>query len=111
MFYLVAKLYASYFIEMISNLRMQALATTRVVLSPVVGGPNDNSPLISKERKFSGSGSDTDIVTSSARAYVSALNKLLSWTMRRQAQEDDSSSDDGKEAAVQIPSEAPTVVG
>lgn len=38
---------------------------------------------ISKNRRFSGSGSDTDIITSSARAYVSALNKLLSWNMRR----------------------------
>lgn len=36
-----------------------------------------------KDRKFSGSGSDTDIITSSARAYVSALNKLLSWNARR----------------------------
>ena len=38
---------------------------------------------LEKIRKFSGSGSDNDIVTSSARAYVSALNKMLSWTMRR----------------------------
>mmetsp|Transcript_14377 Transcript_14377/g.17481 ORF Transcript_14377/g.17481 Transcript_14377/m.17481 type:complete len:655 (+) Transcript_14377:114-2078(+) len=91
---------------------IEALATTRVVLSPVVGGPNDNSPLISKERKFSGSGSDTDIVTSSARAYTSALNKLLSWSMRRQAQEE--SSDDSSDAvgdAIQMPSPEPSVVG
>jgi 2-isopropylmalate synthase len=38
---------------------------------------------ISKDRKFSGAGSDTDIIVSSARAYVSAINKLLSWGMRR----------------------------
>ena len=82
------------------------------MLSPVVGGPNDNSPLISKERKFSGSGSDTDIVTSSARAYTSALNKLLSWTMRRQAMGDDSeTNDDQVDNAVQIPSHSPSVVG
>jgi len=30
-----------------------------------------------RDKKFSGMGSDTDIITSSARAYVSALNKLL----------------------------------
>jgi len=94
---------------------IEALATTRVVLSPVVGGPNDNSPLISKERKFSGSGSDTDIVTSSARAYTSALNKLLTWTMRRQAQVDESESDsdssDSVPEAIQMPSHNPSVVG
>jgi len=89
---------------------IEALATTRVVLSPVVGGPNDNSPLISKERKFSGSGSDTDIVTSSARAYTSALNKLLSWTMRRQVQGDESdSSEEPVAEAIQMPSHSPSV--
>jgi len=64
---------------------IEAMATTRVTISPVLGGPNDNSDseTISKDRKFSGSGSDTDIITSSARAYTSALNKLLTWNMRR----------------------------
>lgn len=60
-----------------------------------------------KRRKFSGSGSDNDIVTSSARAYVSAINKMLSWTMRRnmvaqdkQQEEDDSSNiGDAQQAA------------
>lgn len=82
-----------------------------MLITPVVGGVNDNSPLISKERKFSGSGSDTDIVTASARAYTSALNKLLSWTMRRQAQEDDSdSNDDSGVDAIQMDTPSPTVV-
>lgn len=36
-----------------------------------------------KDRKFSGAGSDTDVVVSSARAYTSAINKLLSWKLRR----------------------------
>jgi len=50
---------------------IEALACTRVVVSPVAGGVNDNNPLISKERKFSRSGSDTDsIVTASASAYT-----------------------------------------
>ena len=47
-----------------------------------------------KNRKFSGSGSDTDIIVSSARAYVSALNKLLSWNARR-AQQDESDDEEG----------------
>ena len=69
-------------------LTMQALAVTRVSVSPVVGGPNDVPSIHSqfgvfKNRQFSGSGSDTDIITSSARAYVSAVNKLLSWNARR----------------------------
>jgi 2-isopropylmalate synthase len=64
---------------------------TRVSISPNEGGPNDVPSLHSqsgqfKNRKFSGSGSDTDIMTSSARAYVSALNKLLSWNARRAEQ-------------------------
>ena len=75
----------------------------------MVGGPNDNSPLISKDRRFSGSGSDTDIVTSSARAYTAALNKLLSWSMRRQTQ----NNPDREEVsdAVAMPPPAATVVG
>ena len=67
---------------------IEALATTRVVIKPVAGGPNESLSINSSsgglsQRKFSGSGSDTDIITSSARAYVSALNKLLTWNMRR----------------------------
>lgn len=60
-------------------------------ISPKEGGPNDVPSIHSqggvfKNRKFSGSGSDSDIITSSARAYVSALNKLLSWNARRSMQ-------------------------
>eukprot|EP00560_Eucampia_antarctica_P003392 CAMPEP_0197832580 /NCGR_PEP_ID=MMETSP1437-20131217/15283_1 /TAXON_ID=49252 ORGANISM="Eucampia antarctica, Strain CCMP1452" /NCGR_SAMPLE_ID=MMETSP1437 /ASSEMBLY_ACC=CAM_ASM_001096 /LENGTH=666 /DNA_ID=CAMNT_0043436019 /DNA_START=109 /DNA_END=2109 /DNA_ORIENTATION=- len=67
---------------------IEALASTRVTISPVVGGPNDSIGTdlqtgLVREHKFTGSGSDTDIVTSSARAYVSALNKLLNWTLRQ----------------------------
>jgi len=70
---------------------IEALATTRVVIEPRSGGPNDSPSIhsqsgISGNRKFSGSGSDTDVITSSARAYVSALNKLLKWNIRRQEQ-------------------------
>lgn len=87
---------------------IEALACTRVVLSPVPGGPNDNNPLISKERKFSGSGSDTDIVIASARAYTSAINKLLKWTMRRQTENSDKSIT--KNDAVAVGQAPPTVV-
>ena len=71
---------------------IEALATTRVVIVPQSGGPNDSPFLhsqsgVSKNRKFSGSGSDTDIMISSARAYVSALNKLLNWNQQRQKQQ------------------------
>jgi len=70
------------------NEGIEAMAVTRVSISPKEGGPND-APSINAQsgeftnRKFSGSGSDTDIMTSSARAYVSAINKLLSWNARR----------------------------
>lgn len=64
---------------------------TRVTIAPKEGGPNDSLSIHSqsgqlKNRSFSGSGSDTDIMTSSARAYVSALNKLLTWNARRMEQ-------------------------
>lgn len=70
------------------NEGIEALATTRVSIQPKTGGPNDSPSMhsqsgVDRNRKFSGSGSDTDIITSSARAYVSALNKMLKWNMRR----------------------------
>ena len=72
---------------------IEALATTRVSIAPRAGGPNDSPSLepqsgLSRNRKFSGSGSDTDIMVSSARAYTSALNKLLMWNMRRNGERD-----------------------
>jgi 2-isopropylmalate synthase len=93
---------------------IEALATTRVVISPKSGGPNDSLNIISKDRKFSGSGSDSDIISSSARAYTSALNKLLSWTMRRQAQEEEESNNSesgGVGDAVPVTPSEPSVVG
>jgi 2-isopropylmalate synthase len=86
---------------------IEALANTRVVITPVVGGVNDNNPLISKERKFTGHGSDTDIVTSSARAYCSAINKLLKWSMRRQPE---TSTNGGTANAIEVESSEPTLV-
>jgi 2-isopropylmalate synthase len=83
--------------------RFQALAVTRVNISPKEGGPNDVPSIhsqggIFKNRKFSGSGSDTDIITSSARAYVSALNKLLSWNARRTKQGEDDINEEASNA-------------
>ena len=91
----------------------QALASTRVVIVPSVGGPNDSAVMDAqtsqlREKKFSGSGSDTDIITSSARAYVSALNKLLTWKMRRMANEAKDTT--GVADAVAVEGEAPAVV-
>ena len=92
---------------------LQALASTRVVIVPTIDGPNDSAVMDAqtsqlREKKFSGSGSDTDIITSSARAYVSALNKLLTWKMRRMAMEEKDGSGVGD--AVSVDGEAPVVV-
>ncbi len=91
---------------------IQALASTRVVIVPTVDGPNDAAVMDAqtsqlREKKFSGSGSDTDIITSSARAYVSALNKLLTWKMRRMA---NGADETGAVNAVAVEGEAPLVV-
>ena len=37
------------------------------------------------QRQFSGSGADEDIVVSSARAYISALNKMISYISANQS--------------------------
>jgi len=73
------------------NAGIEALATTKVVVKPVQGGAVSGTTLHAQggemERQFSGSGSDTDIVVSSARAYLAAVNKLIRWNMRREASE------------------------
>ncbi len=102
------------FYNIVTPHHIQALASTRVVICPSVGGPNDSSVFDAqtsqlKERKFTGSGSDTDIITSSARAYVSALNKLLSWHKRRVVPDKEDTT--GMAGAVGIQGEAPIVVG
>lgn len=79
---------------------------------PTADGPNDSAVMDAqtsqlREKKFSGSGSDTDIITSSARAYVSALNKLLTWKMRRMANGVDET---GSQNAIAVDGEAPVVV-
>jgi 2-isopropylmalate synthase len=93
------------------------MAVTRVSISPKEGGPNDTPSIHSqsgqfKNRKFSGSGSDTDIMTSSARAYVSALNKLLSWNARRsqQAMEERAEEPNGSINSNSVPAKPMAVV-
>ncbi|KAL3799821.1 hypothetical protein HJC23_010471 [Cyclotella cryptica] len=98
------------------NEGIEALASTRVVIVPNSEGPNESLKLDAqsgqlKERKFTGSGSDTDIITSSARAYVTALNKLLQWQIRRMANGTTvSDSSDGIGNAVPVAGEGPLIV-
>ncbi|CAG9466221.1 unnamed protein product [Pedinophyceae sp. YPF-701] len=59
---------------------IDAMAHTRVTIKA-----GDRSAMavsaqgVTKERSFSGQGADEDIVVSSARAYTSALNKMIGW--------------------------------
>ena len=72
------------------NEGIDALATTRVTIAPMSGSSLANGIAIhsqsgvSQLRKFSGSGSDGDIVVASARAYVGAINKMITWNRRRE---------------------------
>jgi 2-isopropylmalate synthase len=80
-----------------------------------VNGPNDSSVVDAqtsqlRDKKFSGMGSDTDIITSSARAYVSALNKLLTWQMRQMTHESEIKDPTGINEAVAVEGGAPSVV-
>mmetsp|Transcript_23812 Transcript_23812/g.39362 ORF Transcript_23812/g.39362 Transcript_23812/m.39362 type:complete len:657 (+) Transcript_23812:138-2108(+) len=97
------------------NEGIEALATTRVTIGPKAGGSTEASSTdaqtgISKDRKFSGAGSDTDIVVSSARAYVSAINKLLNWSIRRNMNGAEEESLEEKEEAVPVEGEGPKAV-
>jgi 2-isopropylmalate synthase len=59
---------------------IEALAQTRVVIRPVAGdGYVRSARGVKTQRSYSGSGADEDIVTASARAYVSALNKMIAY--------------------------------
>ncbi|GMI47726.1 hypothetical protein TrCOL_g6591 [Triparma columacea] len=70
------------------NEGIDALATTRVTITPKEDGSISRGIVVNaqngiKQRQFSGAGSDGDVVVASARAYVSALNKLITWNKRR----------------------------
>jgi len=86
---------------------IEALATTKVVITPSPVGHHTSASThaqtgITKNKRFSGTGSDTDVVISSGRAYVSALNKLLSWRLRRKSQEQDDEESSMKNDAVLV---------
>ena len=72
-----------------------ALATTRVTVAPnfdsgVAGATSLHSQTGGEAtRKFSGAGSDGDIVVASARAYVAALNKMIKWSKSRRGSVDE----------------------
>eukprot|EP00210_Caulerpa_lentillifera_P001480 g1420.t1 len=67
---------------------IEALANTRVSIRPI--GEMANMAYVQSsqgrkyQRTFSGNGADTDIVVSSVRAYISALNKLISFASSHQ---------------------------
>ncbi|XP_010672456.2 2-isopropylmalate synthase A isoform X2 [Beta vulgaris subsp. vulgaris] len=58
---------------------IDALATTRVLIRGENGFTSTQANGEQIRRSFSGSGSEMDIVVSSVRAYVSALNKMLAF--------------------------------
>jgi 2-isopropylmalate synthase len=70
---------------------IDALATTRVQVAPAAGGAGGGGAAAAattrhaqtgalQQRTFSGSGTDEDIVCSSTRAYVAALNKMIGYS-------------------------------
>lgn len=83
------------------NEGIDALAKTRVTITPVRDGANclGDPSTISKERKFSGVSADGDIVVASARAYLAAINKLLAWNLRTAAREERVAADPPSEQA------------
>jgi 2-isopropylmalate synthase len=87
---------------------IDALATTRVTIRPsgklVNEGYSEHATMGQVKRGFSGSGADEDIVVASARAYVSALNKMISWLRARDA------ADKGAKPASSSSSAAETAV-
>lgn len=67
---------------------MEALANTRVVIRTISTEAVVQTPQGRQyQRTFSGTGADGDIVVSSARAYVSALNKLIGFLSSRRKQQ------------------------
>ena len=74
-----------------------SLAQTRVVIAPTEDASEGSVTSQGRRRRheYAGVGSDSDIVVSSTRAYVSALNKLINTMKLRQLAELDA----GEEAA------------
>jgi len=92
---------------------IDALATTRVVVTPKPGSQLESSSLHASgavaPKRFSGSGADTDVVVSSARAYLAAINKLLSWNKtRKQRDLENNNNNNNYNAKSSPPAGAPT---
>lgn len=83
------------------NEGIEAMAITRVTIQPKEDSALKSSSIHAQSginnRKFSGVGSDTDVIVSSARAYVSAINKLLSWNIRRTAKNNEAINVNGND--------------
>lgn len=96
------------------NEGIEALAITRVAIEPcesekgAVRTSSMNAQSGMKKRKFSGTGSDTDVVVSSARAYTSAINKLLSWNIKRAQQVENENGANGASKPV-LDSHSPVI--
>jgi 2-isopropylmalate synthase len=62
---------------------IEALARTRVAIKPAGRMSNEGYVASAQgnvtQRTYSGNGADNDIVVASARAYVSALNKMIGF--------------------------------
>jgi len=60
---------------------IDAMAITRVVIRPVDQPKQGVTPQGRQfQRVFSGNGADEDVIVGSVRAYISALNKLISYS-------------------------------
>jgi len=85
---------------------IEALAHTRVLIQPsgklhsaaFVETPGSMSGKV--QRSFSGSGADEDIVVSSARAYVSALNKMVGWLSASRSAETETGYKERRQASL-----------
>ena len=71
---------------------IEALAATKVQIKGTASG-------LKYDRSFSGSGTDTDIVVSSVRAYINALNKMIDYVSKRRDKETSMSAQDEPEVA------------
>lgn len=83
---------------------IDALAKTRITISPLPESSLVSTAIHSQSgkdrvRTFSGAGSDGDVVVASARAYVSALNKVICWNRQRQILDAERKAKAGDESA------------
>lgn len=79
---------------------IEALADTRVMVQPRGEIASLATVQTSQgrhyRRLFSGNGADCDIVVASVRAYISALNKLISFLGARSDEEDEAAEEEAQ---------------